>query len=79
MLEDAEARGHEVVLKHRLQRTVDTAQMKAGKPSLARDIRKNACGDDRTRELIDVGATLNYRYEQVNGRYLFEIPVSSCD
>ena len=79
VLEDAEARGHEVVLKHRLQRTVDTAQMKAGKPSLARDIRKNACGDDRTRELIDVGATLNYRYEQVNGRYLFEIPVSSCD
>lgn len=77
-LKSARAAGHEVFLSHALTKEVEVARTKAAKPSLTAIIRKGVCGDQRTRELIDAGAVFNYHYDQVNGRPLYDITISSC-
>jgi hypothetical protein len=78
VLKSARAKGHALYFVDQLQTPVEVSEVKSAKASVTANLRRNVCGDDHARELIDAGATFIYHYDQSNGRPLYEINISSC-
>jgi len=70
----AEADGHSLILKYRLSASVDYVR---GKKAMAAQLRNQVCTDEQSKQLIDRGGRMVFRYALPSGKS-FDVHVNGC-